>query len=105
MPEIDQLFPSKFLKTADLDGHEVTVTIERVAVEAAGKRQQSKPVLYFVGKKKGLILNRTNADAIAAIVGSTKTEAWAGKTIRLFVTETQFQGRPIPAIRIKKAAV
>lgn len=102
MPTLDQLFPSKYLKTTDLDGHEVTVMIERVLLEPAGKLQQMKPVVHFVGKKKGLILNRTNADRIGEITGSRNTDDWPGKTIRLYVTYVAFQGKQTPAIRVTK---
>jgi len=102
MPPIDQLFPSKYLRTGDLEGREVTVTIDRVVLEPAGKLQQPKPVVYFAGKKKGLILNRTNAQRIGEIAGSTNTDDWRGTAIRLYVTHVAFQGKPTPAIRIAK---
>jgi hypothetical protein len=100
---IDDAFPSRYLKPADLGQAAPAVVIAGVRLERVGSRQTSKPVLYFEGKSKGLILNKTNARAIAALVGTTETERWRGARVRLFVTTTTFGGETVPCIRVKSA--
>lgn len=95
---ISSAFPSDYLKASDLNGRQVTVTMAKVTVEKIGK--DSKPVLYFQGKQKGMVLNKTNANAIAANYGED-TDQWAGCTITLFETMVDFQGKSVPAIRVR----
>ena len=101
MPNIADAFPSKYLKASDLQGMEPIVTIDRVEFEPVGKDKQMKAVLYFVGKEKGLILNKTNANKITELLQSGITEEWHSQRIRLFSTETQFGGDMVDCIRVK----
>lgn len=96
---INGAFPSKYLKAADLGHTQPTVTIDRVEIEQM-QDDEPKPVLYFQGKDKGLVLNKTNSNTITDILGSDETDDWAGKRIRLFVTKVEFQGRRVDAIRV-----
>ena len=91
-------FPSSYLKAADLQGRRATVTIDRVAMEDIG--DDHKPVLYFQGKEKGVVLNKTNANMITEITGSDETEDWRGHAVMLYVAKVDFQGRRVDAIRI-----
>lgn len=100
---ISDAFPSKFLKASDLQGMEPIVTIDRVTFEAVGRDKEMKAVLYFKGKEKGLILNKTNANKITELLQSGVTEEWHGQRVRLFSTETQFGGDMVDCIRIKSA--
>lgn len=90
-------FPSKYIAAADLQGRQVDVEIERVEMEDIG--DDHKPVAYFVGKSKGLVLNKTNASAIADLYGD-ETDAWIGRVIIIFPTKTDFNGRRVDAVRI-----
>jgi hypothetical protein len=103
MPNINDYFPSAYLKAADIHGHEPVVTIDRVEHEPVGRQKEMKAVLYFRGKDKGLILNKTNANKIIEMSGSALTEEWDGFRVRLYVTETQFGGDTVDCIRIKSA--
>ena len=91
-------FPSKFVKASDLQGREQVVTIREVRLENI--RGGKKPTLYFDGKKKGMILNKTNATAIAAMYGG-ETDAWVGKALTLYPTMVEFQGGMVESIRVK----
>tara|TARA_B100000949_G_scaffold112246_1_gene99397 strand:+ start:1019 stop:1618 length:600 start_codon:yes stop_codon:yes gene_type:complete len=91
------MFPSKFLKAAELDGN-LTLTIKTVLQEDLG--EQLKPVAYFLETKKGLVINRTNANTISALHGQD-TDAWAGNQITLFATEVDFKGQTTLAIRVR----
>jgi hypothetical protein len=102
--DIGKMFPSKFLKAVDLDGHEVTVTIECVDFIEVGWPKQRKGIVRFVGKQKGLILNRTNALAIAQIAGATDTDRWGGVKIRLCPARVKFGRDEVDAVRIVSPA-
>jgi len=103
MPNIDNVFPSHYLKASDLGDKAPVVTIERLEVEAIGRNKEMKPVLYFEGKEKGLVLNKTNAKKIADLTGSKDTDDWAGCRIRIYATETEFGGETVECIRVKAA--
>lgn len=98
---IKSAFPSKYLQASDLQGQEVGVQMAGVATETIG--QDSRPVLHFVGKSKGLVLNKTNATMIALSYGD-ETDAWRGQAITLFPTETDYQGKRVACIRVKVLA-
>lgn len=96
---IDEQFPSTYLKAADLQGRAVRVNISHVDIEeiSGGER---KPVLYFQGKDKGLVLNKTNSNNIAAAYGY-ETDSWVGQPVELFEMMVDYQGKSVPAIRIR----
>lgn len=96
---INDQFPSKFLKAADLNGHEIVVTIKDCIVESIG--EDKRPVLYFTGKEKGVVLNKTNATNIQDTYGPD-TDEWTGKKVVLYTAFVDFQGRSVESIRIRK---
>ncbi len=101
MPNINDAFPSNYLKASDLKGAQVVVTIDRVEFEPVGREREMKAVIYFVGKQKGVVLNKTNARKIIEVTGSALTEEWHGNAIVLYPTETEFGGETVECIRVK----
>jgi len=101
---INEAFPSKYLKVADLQGTEPIVTIDRVEFQPVGQDREMKAVLFFRNKHKGLLLNKTNANKIIEITGTAITEEWEGQRRRLYAAETTFAGKPVECLRIKPAA-
>lgn len=99
---IKTAFPSNYIKAADLQGRDINVTIRDVKIADVGTAQEpdEKPVVYFEGKEKGLVLNKTNANTIAGIYGDD-TDLWRGKSITLFESQTEFQGRPTACVRVR----
>lgn len=97
--DISSAFPSNYLKCADLGGREVVVTISGVQLEDMGDDRE-KAVIYFHGKKKGLVCNRTNAETIAEAYGP-ETDSWIDKPILLYPTKTNFKGQMTPCIRVR----
>lgn len=99
---IGAAFPSKYLKAATLGDQVARVRIDRVATEdVSGNRSEDpKPVLYFVGKDKGMVLNKTNARVIESAYGS-ETDDWRGKPIEIYVGETQYAGDVVPCLRVR----
>ena len=98
---INDAFSSKFLRAVDLAGREVTCTIDRIEIREVGRIKERRPIVFFQGKQKGLILNRTNAQRIADIAGTPETDRWPGVRITLFPAEVEFQGQPVTAVRVK----
>jgi hypothetical protein len=97
---IDQLYPSRFLRCADLNGKPMRVTIDGLKREDIGG--ENKVVLSFTNGTKALILNKTNAKAIAKALGN-ETSGWRGKAIVLVPAQVDFRGDIVDAIRVRGA--
>ena len=93
-------FPSKWLRAADLDKPRL-VTIKKIAEEEVG--DDIKPVAYFHGEERGLGLNITNCRSIEEIAGTDDVDLWEGKTLVIFKTQTDYQGKRVDCIRIRAA--
>ena len=65
----NELCPPPHLEAADLDGKEITVTIDHVGFADVGQESVTKGVVYFTEFSRGLVLNRTNTKKIAALHG------------------------------------
>jgi hypothetical protein len=96
--KISQEFPSQYLKASDLGGREVRVTMGRVEREEIGT--DKKLVLYFKGKEKGIVLNKTNANTIGDAYGDD-TDDWYDQPLILFSIRTEFQGKPVDGLRCR----
>jgi hypothetical protein len=96
--KISEEFPSKYLRASDLDNREVRLTMSNVEIEKLG--EDNKPVLYFKGKDRGLVLNKTNANTISDDYGDD-TEDWYDQPLILFSVMVDFQGKVGPAIRVR----
>lgn len=96
---INEAFPSKFIKAADLQGRPVVVKIATVKIDEVEKGKQ-KPILHFIGKDRGLALNVVNKNKLVELFGP-ETDHWTGKPIELFSVMTDFQGQTVEAIRIR----
>ncbi len=95
---IDEMFPSKYLRAADLPRKGMTLTIDAVEPEKLGN--DDKWVLYFVGdEERGLVLNKTNALTIADAYGKNTAE-WTAQKIHLRKEKVAFQGGRVDAIRV-----
>lgn len=96
--KVSNMFPGNYLKASDLNGKQVTVIIENVREEDIG--EETKPVMHFAGKDRGLVLNRTNANMVAEILGSEETDEWEGHQIVLYPSKTDFKGKRVDCIRV-----
>jgi arabinogalactan endo-1,4-beta-galactosidase len=96
--QISSAFPSNYLKASDLQGKNILVKMDRTEYEMIGN--DKKLILYFQGKEKGMVLNKTNANNIAHIYGE-ETDEWKGAEIVLFEAMVDFQGKTVPAIRVR----
>lgn len=96
--ELSQVFGGDSLKAEDLQGAEPIVTIAKVEMKQFDKG--NKLAISFVGKKKVLVCNKTNANRIAFGHGND-TDGWIGKKIQLFTDLVDFQGKTVEAIRVR----
>jgi len=104
MTDIRKMYDRDFIYAYDLEGKDVTVTIERVeagTLTGTGGKKSRKPVLYFKGTKKGLGLCITNARVIAGLYGGFDSEKMIGKRITLYPTTTKFGADTVDCIRIR----
>ncbi|MBM4094946.1 MAG: hypothetical protein FJ276_36885 [Planctomycetes bacterium] len=95
----------KYLKGEHLQGRKPTVTIEKITLEecyAASGRPEQKPVAYFQGSKKGLILSPTNMRALHALFGDN-VAACIGKRVQLEAVPMRVAGRDTLPVRINPA--
>lgn len=93
---------SSYLGSWDLpEGKDVAVRIRDVkqATEIAGKKTR-KPILYFDGKEKGLLLNATNCKTLSRMYGFY-VEEWKGEWIALYVTTTSSPDGDVPCVRVR----
>lgn len=100
MDVLEEFFPSKHLKAADLDGKEIKVTIARVEREKLG--DEMKPVVYFNGKQKGVALNKGNTQVLAEAFGR-KSEDWFGREVILYAIWTEYQNKSVQGLRLRVA--
>lgn len=98
---INEAFPSAFLKAEDLKGRDVTVTISEIEVDYIGKDKSEgkKVILSFRGKDKKMVCNKTNCKTITKLYGE-ETDDWIGKSIIIGPREVEFQGDMTWAIRV-----
>lgn len=102
---VTELCPSPHLEALDVGdriGDECVLTITRVAVEVVGSEQVRKGVLFFAELDRGLVLNKTNSRTIAALYGTDCT-LWVKKKITVYRSETSFQGKTVPCVRVRDA--
>ena len=90
-------FPSKYLRCADLQGRTIRAVVANVVTEQMGK--DMKPVIYFSGKQKGLVINKTKAMLLADAWGP-ETPNWLGREVSLRPDKALFEGKVTDAIAI-----
>jgi hypothetical protein len=93
------VFPSRFLKPEDIADGEKLFTITNVMMEQI--MAEFKPVVYFRGQEKGLVLNRTNNTTLVSFFGH-ESKDWTGKDIILFPSTVVVSGQAQPCIRIRQ---
>jgi len=104
MPDMSKAFGGgEYLRAADLEGKgDVPVVIANVGLEQirSDNGMEDKWVISFAGKKRRLVLNVTNNNALIDQYGY-ESDDWIGKRVILHVVTVQFQQRSVPGIRIK----
>lgn len=104
MPNVNDLFPSRFVKGEDLKGKAINVTIIQVTKEKGfrpGKGEQDIYVIYVERATKGIPLNKTLAIQIAEALGEPETTKWGGRQVCLYPQPMTVGGRDVIAIRAR----
>lgn len=106
---VDLLYPTEYIKAADLRGKDVTVTIDRAEWEnlimAGGKRDRK--VVIHMRNKAGVVLPRrwvvgkTVLRQIANATGNTDVGAWSGQRVTMYPTTCKVQGEERECIRVR----
>lgn len=99
--KMSEAFPSKYLKAEQLQGKSVTLTIAGCTMDEIGQEKERRPVVHFKGTELGLVLNKTNGGMIAAYYGD-ETDDWIGQKLEIYPDKTQFQGKIVDCIRVRK---
>ena len=98
---INEMFPSKYLKGTDMVNRIVNVIIEGVTFTDEFDEGR-KYVLSFQGAKKSLMLNKTNVGILQWLFPDVSdTNGWVGKEIQLYTELVSFKGQTGPAVRIR----
>src|SRR5439155_23288675 len=92
--------PSPYLKARDLHGRTIVAVVDSTELREIGFPKRPKLIVPFVGKRKTLPLNKTNAEAFAAIARSRNTDDWRGLRVRLKPTAVKYQGRDVDTVRV-----
>lgn len=96
----ETLFPSRFIRSADFQGKDVTLTILKVFTEEI--EDKTKAIMSFDGTKKQLVLCRTNAESCKLMWGA-ECDAWIGKRLTLYAATIKdpFGDGEITATRVR----
>lgn len=88
------------------NGEELAVLVKDVKIETVQNQQgkEEKPVMYFEGNVKPLILNSTNMTAIEKATGTPYMDEWVGKKLQLYVTMVSAFGTTTDAVRVREFA-
>ncbi len=100
--KMSEMYPSNYVKAADLNGKPCPLTIRTCVQEELGQGsdKERKPVLYFQDRQKALVLNRTNATVIAEAYGD-ETGGWEGKPVEVYPARVEFRGQLVDGIRVR----
>jgi hypothetical protein len=100
---VDETFPSKYLKASDLPDHDLVVTIADVVEETMWNegRKAVKWVIHFERATKGLVANVTNLRMIRRLHGP-ETDGWRGKRILLGKSWVWSPDGKVEGVRVRK---
>lgn len=102
--KISEIFPSKYITAADLNGKPFTLTIRTVTLEEMithDNKKVQKPVVWFEKAQKGFVMNATNGYIVANLYGDD-TIGWPGQRITLYPTQVKAFGKVQDCIRVRE---
>jgi hypothetical protein len=104
--DFDNLYGSKYLGAADLHGETPRRKIGKVEVIELKEKDGSakkKFAAYLAGVEKPLILNKTNAQKLAAAYGKDRSQ-WVGADVELYAEMTSLGKEGVRLRPLKPAA-
>jgi len=81
---------------------EITEVKTESVMNADGRNEEC--LVAHLKEQKPLIVNKTNAKAIAKVAGSNYIEDWKGKQIALYISNVKAFGELVEAIRVRTVA-
>ena len=88
-------------------GRSITVTIRELREERIKFPNSSEPViryvLFFTGRVKGLLLNKTLSKQLATIFEDDETDHWPGHKVTLYPEAIKVAGRNYITVRAQAA--
>jgi hypothetical protein len=93
-------FKSRFLKSVDFPEPKVVI-LAHVGTETFRDSPEPKPVVYFKGVQKPLILNKTMAQFLEDASGTDVMTDWAGTKVEIFATSVEVNGQTRPCLRLR----
>jgi hypothetical protein len=107
MPHYMKMFENNYVGAWDLTDDQdrpidKTVLIERVEAQVikSQRGEAKKPVLWFKGVNRPMVVNKTNARVIATLYGP-RVEDWAGKRITLYQATTNTSDGEVLCVRVR----
>ena len=100
MPDINKMFPTKYLNPLDLNEKTHIVTISREEMVRLPNNDEETLIIYFEGRDKGLVINQTTGRTLGLLLGR-HTEGWIGKQIELYTTVVEHKGKTRPMIHVR----
>lgn len=100
--KLSELFHRNYLNSGDVTQggiHTVIVGIDVEDVVGDEKPGDFKPVMRVQGFDKGIVINRTNGDALMQAFGDD-TDAMIGKEIKLSRGRTLYKGKMVDCVTI-----
>jgi hypothetical protein len=99
----NDVFPSRYLKAADLD-EPIVLTVSEAPLEELKyqERAEKKVVMYFKQTNKVFPLNKVNWDSMEKITGKSDSDDWAGCKVELYPTQTEMSGETVDCVRIRR---
>lgn len=97
------MFDNAYIGAWDIPtGRDAVVTIKKITGGTLKSQRGTdrKPIAFFEGKKKGMVLNKTNCKTIAAMYGDD-TDAWIGKQIAIYASTTTAGGETVACLRVR----
>jgi hypothetical protein len=98
-----EVFPTRWLKSADLKGQPCVLEIKGSKLEPVkfNGKAETKLVLAFTGTDKTLIVNATNFDSLVEITGQSDSDNWLGHMVEAYPSTVEVRGETFDCIRIR----
>lgn len=96
------LFKGDYIAAVEIGDKKPTLTISGVKLcklQQEDGREKDKGIVTFKEIERGWVLNRTNAQAIAAMFGN-ETDGWIGKRVSLHAVPVRVGPKTKPGIRV-----
>ena len=98
MSKVSEMFPSKWLAAAEIEGKVFRLIISAYGVETYD--DGTKMTVNFQGAQKGMVLNATNRGTLVWLFGD-EADNWIGKEIELFTEPVTFKGKVSAGLKVR----